>query len=149
MRDASFSSETFPNGLNHANGVIRFDRDRATIQNLTAETGGGKIAMTGFATFGGGAPMLYRLEADASDVRLRHNGVSVTFNADLHYTGTSQKSLFSGDVTVTKAAFNPNTDVGNLFAESLTAGLDTERTATRSCRTSVWKLTSRARPVWS
>jgi len=55
---------------------------------------------------------------------LRHNGVSVTFNADLHYTGTSQKSLFSGDVTVTKAAFNPNTDVGNLFAESLTAGLD-------------------------
>ncbi len=124
VRDASFSSETFPNGLNHANGVIHFNRDRATIQNLTAETGGGKIAMTGFATFGGGASMLYRLEANASDVRLRHNGVSVTFNADLHYTGTSQKSLFSGDVTVTKAAFNPNTDVGNLFAESLTAGLD-------------------------
>jgi translocation and assembly module TamB len=124
VRDASFSSATYPNGLNHANGVIRFDRNRATIQNLTAETGGGKIAMTGFATFGGGAPMLYRLEADASDVRLRHNGVSVTFNADLHYTGTSQKSLFSGDVTVTKAAFNPNTDIGNLFVEGLSAGMD-------------------------
>jgi translocation and assembly module TamB len=122
LRDASFSSATFSNGLDHANGLIRFDRNRATIQNLTAESGGGKISMTGFATFGGGVPMVYRLEADASDVRLRHNGVSVTFNADLHYTGTSQKSLFSGDVTVTKAAFNPNTDVGNLFAESLTAG---------------------------
>lgn len=124
LRDASFSSETFPNGLDHANGLIRFDQNRATIQSLTAESGGGKIAMTGFATFGGGTPMVYRLEANARDVRLRHNGASTTFNADLHYTGTSQKSLFSGNVTVTKAAFNPNTDVGNLFAESLTAGAD-------------------------
>jgi translocation and assembly module TamB len=122
LRDASFSSTTFPNGLDHANGVILFNRHRATIQNLTAETGGGKIAMTGFTTFGGGVPMVYRLEADAKEVRLRRSGVSVTFNADLHYTGTSQKSLFSGDVTITRAAFNPNTDVGNLFAESLTAG---------------------------
>lgn len=122
LRNASFSSATFPNGLDHANGLIRFDRNRATIQNLTAESGGGKLAMTGFVTFGGGIPMVYRLEANASNVRLRHNGVSVTFNADLHYTGTSQKSLFSGDVTVTKAAFNPNTDVGNLFAESFTTG---------------------------
>jgi translocation and assembly module TamB len=47
---------------------------------------------------------------------VRNRGVSLTFDGDLRYTGTLQSSMLAGNVTVTKAAFNPSTDVGGLFA---------------------------------
>jgi translocation and assembly module TamB len=67
-------------------------------------------------TFGESASPVFRLNANARNVRVRYNGVSVTFDSNLKYTGTVQNSMLSGNVTVTKAAFNPSTDVGNLFA---------------------------------
>lgn len=116
VQDSSVYLDGFTNGLDHANGLVRFDRNRATIQRFTAESGGGRVSAGGFVGFGGGTPLSYRLQVAADAVRFRYNGVSITSNADLRYTGTSEKSLLSGNVIVTKAAFNPNTDVGNLFA---------------------------------
>jgi translocation and assembly module TamB len=116
IRDGAFYLTDFSNGIDHANGVVRFDRNRATIQNLSAQSGGGTLSLTGFVGFGSGAPLLYHLDAAAQGVRVRYSGVSSTFNANLKYTGTSQSSMLAGDVTVMKAAFTPNTDVGSLFA---------------------------------
>jgi translocation and assembly module TamB len=119
VQDSSVYSDAFTNGLDHVNGLIRFDRNRATIQRLTAQSGGGHVAAGGFISFGGAAPLSYRLQASADAVRFRYNGISVTSNADLRYTGTSENSLLSGNITVTKAAFNPNTDIGNLVTNSI------------------------------
>jgi translocation and assembly module TamB len=116
ITDASLYTGDLSNGLDHANGVIRFDNKRATIQRFTARSGGGRIDVTGLMTFGESAPAVFRLNANARNVRVRYNGVSVTFDAELKYTGTFQSSMLAGGVTVTKAAFNPSTDVGNLFA---------------------------------
>jgi translocation and assembly module TamB len=116
ITDASLYAGDLSNGLDHANGVIRFDNKRATIQRFTARSGGGRVDVTGLMTFGESAPAVFRLNANARDVRVRYNGVSVTFDSNLKYTGTFQSSMLSGNVTVTKAAFNPSTDVGNLFA---------------------------------
>lgn len=113
---ASLYTGDLSNGLDHANGVIRFDNKRATIQRFTARSGGGRVDVTGLMTFGESAPPVFRLNANARNVRVRYNGVSVTFDSNLKYTGTFQSSMLSGNVTVTKAAFNPSTDVGNLFA---------------------------------
>ena len=48
---ANLNYGDFPNGLSNANGVIVFNGTRGNIQNLTAESGGGKIVMTGSAGY--------------------------------------------------------------------------------------------------
>ena len=117
LKNGSFSLEGVPNGLTGVNGLVNFDRDRATIQNLTGQTGGGQVSLGGFITYGAGGPFIYRLEAKAEDVRVRYGGsASITGNANLRLTGTSKSSVLSGTLAISRAAFTPNTDVGNLLA---------------------------------
>ncbi len=118
LRNASLYLQDLPNGLDKANGVIQFDRTRATIQSLTGESGGGKVSVTGFVGFS--TPILtYRLAARADSVRYRSpQGASITVDALIDLTGTSQSSIVSGNVTVTKAAFTPSTDIGSILAEA-------------------------------
>lgn len=119
LKDASFHLQSLPNGLERANGVIRFDQNRATIQKLTARSGGGQLSVLGFVTFGNGGPIVYRLEGRATDVRVRYAGaLSVTSTASLKFTGTSESSLLSGTVTVNKASFDASADIGAMFAST-------------------------------
>ncbi len=119
LKDAGFHLSSFSNGLEHADGIIRFDQNRATIQKLTARSGGGQLSVLGFVTFGQGGPLVYRLEGRATDVRVRYAGVlSVTSTAALKFTGTSESSLLSGTVTVNKATFGASADIGALFAST-------------------------------
>ncbi|MBV9303558.1 MAG: translocation/assembly module TamB domain-containing protein [Acidobacteriaceae bacterium] len=116
VRNGSFFLSNLQNGLTGMNGTVRFDRDRATIQQLTARSGGGELALAGFVSFAGGGPLVYRLEANAQNIRVRYAaGVSVTANSALRFTGTSNNSLLSGTVTVSRVAFNPSSDVGTLL----------------------------------
>ncbi|MGA7409401.1 MAG: translocation/assembly module TamB domain-containing protein, partial [Bryobacteraceae bacterium] len=117
LKNAAFHLEDFSNGLERANGVIRFDRNRATIQSLTAQTGGGSLSLAGFVTFGGGGPLVYRLEGRATNVRVRYaSAVSITSDGVVRFTGTSDSSLLSGTITVTRASFDASADIGALFA---------------------------------
>ncbi|MBS1873924.1 MAG: translocation/assembly module TamB domain-containing protein [Acidobacteria bacterium] len=105
-------------GVDNANGVIVFDRNRANIERLNAEVGGGKVNFSGFIGFAGGV-LLYRVQGAADQVRLRHpDGISVTLNAAVNLTGTSENGLISGTVTVVRAAFETHTDLGSLLAQS-------------------------------
>jgi translocation and assembly module TamB len=118
LNNASFYLENMPNGIDQANGVLLFDRNRATIANqLTARTGGGQIALTGFVGFGTGE-IIYRLQGRADNVRYRGEGVSVTGNANVTLTGTSTHSLLAGTLTIVKAGFNPKADLGSLLLAS-------------------------------
>jgi translocation and assembly module TamB len=118
LKAASFYVTDIPNGLDNANGVILFDTRRATIEKLTAETGGGNITVAGFIGFG--APeWSYRLQARADNVRIRYpEGVSTTASSTLSLTGSSSKSILSGVVTIRRAGFNPRTDIGSVLASS-------------------------------
>ncbi len=120
IKNGSFSLERIPNGLTGVNGTVRFDRDRATIQKLTAHTGGGDLSLVGFVSFAGGGPLVYRLEANAGNVRLHYGGgISVTANSGLRLTGTSKSSLLSGRVSVSQITLNPSTDLGSLLARGM------------------------------
>jgi len=118
LQNASLFLRDFPNGVDQANGLILFDRNRATVQNLTAVTGGGKVTFDSGSFVGFRGPvLLYRLQAAASNVRYRTpDGISITVNATLALVGTSENSVLSGSVQVARAAFNPRTDVGALLA---------------------------------
>ncbi len=122
LKNASLFLRDVPNGVDNANGLILFDRNRATVQNLSGKSGGGDISFeTGsFMGFRGSA-LVYRLQATARNVRYRsEQGVSLTADGSLALVGTSDNSVLSGAVTVTRAAFNPRTDVGNLLASTNT-----------------------------
>lgn len=116
LKNGSFLFSNLPNALTAVNGTVKFDRDRAVIQKLTAHTGGGELALGGFVSFAGG-PLVYRLEASADNVRVRYAGsISVTASSQLRLTGTSESSILSGTATVSRVVLNQNTDVGTLLA---------------------------------
>jgi translocation and assembly module TamB len=106
-----------PNGIDNASGALLFDRNRATVESLTAETGGGRIGVRGFLEFGD--TLLYRLQADVRQVRVRYpEDVSFTANAQLALNGTSDASTLSGTVTLNRAAISAGVDLAKLLAES-------------------------------
>ncbi|MCX6590796.1 MAG: translocation/assembly module TamB domain-containing protein [Acidobacteria bacterium] len=115
LRDASFYLRGVANGLDKVNGTVLFDRSRATIESLNAETGGGKVSLGGFVGFG--QDVSYQLQGMLDRVRIRYpEGVSTQVNASVTLTGTTRRSLLSGTVTILRAALTPSTDLGGLLA---------------------------------
>jgi translocation and assembly module TamB len=118
VQNAALSYRDLPNGLSNASGVILFSGDRATIQNLSGETGGGKLQFSGFAAYSGGTPA-FRVHADAEGVRVRYPaGVSTVANASLDLTGTVKRSLVTGTITILRSGFNVQSDFSSLLAKS-------------------------------
>lgn len=129
FENASFFLKGFPNGLEQVTGSILFDRNRATIEQLRAQTGGGELELAGFLAFGG-EELIYRLQAQARRVRLRYPAeVSTVLDARLEFTGSSTRSLLSGEVTLQRATFLAGSDIGGILSE-------TARPATRPAVTS-------------
>ena len=117
IKDGSFFPANIPNGLSSVNGTVTFNQNRATLQKLTANSGGGELTLGGFLSFGGGGPLAYHLEGSAENVRVRYaSTISVTSSANLRLSGTSNASLLSGTLTISRVVFNTNTDVGNILA---------------------------------
>jgi len=123
LSKASLYYSDLPYVVDNADGSIAFDRNRATIERLTAETGGGTINFTGSLDFGAalesGTALVYRLQADARSVRVRlPQELSTTFDASLRLTGASEASTLSGTVTIDRASFTPRSDLFQLLAQS-------------------------------
>jgi translocation and assembly module TamB len=92
------------------NGSLVFNKNRLQIENLTAHSGGGTLALAGEASTYAGQ-INFDFSAKAQDVRLRYPpGVSSTANADVRFYGTRESSTLSGDVMVTKLAITPGFD---------------------------------------
>ncbi len=120
LQNASLFLRDFPTGVDQANGLILFDRNRATVQSLTALAGGGNVKFEPGSFVGFRGPtLLYRVQATADNVRYRTpEGVSITVDSNVALVGTSENSVLSGSVRVVRAAFNPRTDVGALLAST-------------------------------
>ena len=117
LKRASLYLGDLANGVDNVNGSVIFDRNRATIERLTAETGGGTLDFSGFLGFG--TPLVYRLQAEAQKVRVRYpDNFSVTFNSTLALNGTSEASTVSGQITLTRASFTPHSDIAQILAQA-------------------------------
>jgi translocation and assembly module TamB len=119
LHDASVYSAQLPNGISKANGLVEFTGNGASIRNLTAECGGGKLSASGYARFG--EEIRFGITAKASGVHLRPQpGVSIVSEAVLRLSGTTQSSLVSGTIEVNKISYAPQSDLGSLLARSAT-----------------------------
>jgi len=118
VKNANITHRDLPNSVDKLNGIVVFDRNRALLQNFTAQTGGGELKLSGFLTLGGAEEVVYRLNGILERVRIRYpEGASTTVNANLSLTGTSDQSLLGGTVTVLRSGFTPRTDFGSLLLQ--------------------------------
>jgi translocation and assembly module TamB len=118
IRRASFFLKDVPNGIEQANGTIMFDRNRANIERLSGQTGGGSFDLSGFIGIAE-KEFTYRLQSNLNGVRVRYpEGVSTTLSANLSLTGTSVRSLVAGNITVLRSGFNPRADLASLVEQS-------------------------------
>jgi len=117
LKNASVSFVDFPNGFENANGTIFLYRDRATIETLTAQSGGGRIDASGFVTLAGG--IAFHLQAKTAGVRVRYpEGISSTATGTVTFTGTLERSLLAGTATVTRVGLSLQSDLGSMLARS-------------------------------
>jgi len=119
MRNGEFHYTDFTNGLTNANGEIGFNGTRATIQSFQADSGGGKVDATGFASLAGGL-LNFHIEAKARQVRIRYpEGVSSISDASFTLAGSSQRSEVSGLITIHRVSINPKSDAANILASTV------------------------------
>ncbi len=119
LKNANVNYSGAPNGLSNANGTILLNGTSLSIQSLTAQSGGGQIALSGFATLGAGVPS-FNLKALASKVRVRYAGVSATSDATINLTGNVKRSLLAGTITIHKVTYEGTTDTGSLLSVAAT-----------------------------
>ena len=115
LQDASFNMADMPNGVSGANGVIAFNGTEAVIQNVTAQSGGGKITLSGSVGYGG-PEMQFRVQARADQLHIRYpESITTTASADLSLTGATSSSLVSGTVRISEVAMHSHTDMGAIL----------------------------------
>ncbi len=116
IEHAGLSMIDLPAGLGDINGSLVFNRDRLEVEHLTARTGGGTVTFGGFITYG--RTIGFNLTANGTDIRFRYSGISVTADESLRLVGTLQSSALSGDVTVTRFAQIPSSDLSLALAQA-------------------------------
>jgi translocation and assembly module TamB len=110
ITNGAISYIDLPNGLSSINGTLIFNDNRLRVQSLTAQTGGGTLALGGFINYSHG--LAFDLTATSHDIRLRYPpGVSSYADADLRFSGTPNNSLLAGTVTITKFGVSPQFDL--------------------------------------
>ena len=116
--NASFNMVSLPAGLSNANGTVAFTGKEAIIQNLNGEIGGGKLTLAGFVAYGGPLAQ-FRLQATASRIRVDYPETATTqASARLTLTGTSARSLVSGNVTILDVALHSHSDIGSILSSA-------------------------------
>ncbi len=118
IRNGSVRYSGFANGITSVNAALVFNGSRATIQNFSGESGGGRVDVGGFAALTGGL-IAFRLDAKTTGVRLRFaEGVSVVSDSHVTVAGTSERSEAAGTVLIHRVTINPRADFSSIFARS-------------------------------
>jgi translocation and assembly module TamB len=118
VRDASAHYADFPAGLSKMNGDLVFDQSRLIFDKITAESGGGQLALSGNIGYGDG-PMRYQVTAATSTVRIRYPaGMSWLARGTIQLSGTSQAALISGHIEIQRLLFAQGVDLASFFASA-------------------------------
>ena len=118
LRDASAHYADFPAGLSHVDGDIVFDKSSLNFEQITAQSGGGHLTLTGNVAYGEG-PLHYQLTVATSTVRIRYpTGMSWLAGGTLQLSGTSSAALLSGRIAVQRVLFAQGVDMASFFASA-------------------------------
>jgi translocation and assembly module TamB len=113
IKDAVFSTEALPVGIEGLNAQINLSGDRADIANLAGTAGGGTISAKGFVSYG--REPGFNLALDAESVRVRYpEGLRSVLSGRVNMRGTTSASTITGRVLVDRLSFTQAFDLANL-----------------------------------
>ncbi len=114
--EANFHYGSFPNSLTHINGAVVFEGNRAVLEDLRAESGGGQILFGGAFGYGEGTGIQFNLTAEADRVRIRYPAALSTWvDANMAWSGTVRGSILEGRVTLTRQSVVPPYDLAQVL----------------------------------
>jgi translocation and assembly module TamB len=118
LQNASVNMANLPNGITNANATIAFNGTDAVIQNFSAESGGGKLTLSGSVDYGG-PELSLRVQAQADKVHIRYpESITTEASARIRLDGTTSSSLVSGTVRISQVAMHSHTDIGSILTSA-------------------------------
>ncbi len=120
IKGGAVRHSSFSNGLSELNGLIRFSEGTVQVEEVTAQSGGGNLSLTGTIVREADR-WNYRLEGMIESVRVRYpESLSNVIDGRLTYSGTNLRSLLTGEVVVSRVSIGSDltvTDVITSLAE--------------------------------
>ncbi|MBI3934313.1 MAG: translocation/assembly module TamB domain-containing protein [Acidobacteria bacterium] len=112
LSEGSLRNGNLPNGLDHINGSVVFEGSRGVLENVTAESGGGRLQLSGYVRYGGETGWQFNLSGNATAVRVRYpEGLSTWADVLLTWAGTLQNSSLEGRAVLTRQSVSPQFDL--------------------------------------
>ena len=117
FQNGSLSLEDVPNGLSQLRGALVFNQHRLEVSSLTAMSGGGLLAVSGYLAYRHG--IFADLSVTGKGIRIRYPpGVSSLADATLRLQGSQNNLLLAGDVLITRFSVSPDLDIAALAAQA-------------------------------
>jgi translocation and assembly module TamB len=118
IEGATFRYGDFPAGLSNMAGDFNFDATRMMFENVTAESGGGHLSVSGTAAYGEG-PLNYTLNARSDQIRVRYPaGMSWLLSGALRLSGNTQAATLSGRIVVDRLLMAQGFDIAGIMVSA-------------------------------
>jgi outer membrane protein assembly complex protein YaeT len=112
----------FPQQIEAITGTLNFREDRIDIGSVRARLGGGQIVLGGSVALDGMTPKSMRITLQGTEVSFRYfEGLTVEGNFALLLSGTLDRAIITGDVTVNHALYFKDVDIGSALLNAVLA----------------------------
>lgn len=118
VENASGRVADFPTGLSAIQGDLVFDATRLYFENVSAESGGGTLHLTGGVNYAE-TPLRYDINVRSDRVRIRYpEGMSWLAGGTLRLTGTTSNAVLSGRVIVERVTLTQGLQVAGMLVSA-------------------------------
>ena len=118
IENASARVADFPTGLSAVQGDLVFDATRLYFENVSAESGGGTLHLTGSVNYAE-TPLRYDITVRSVRVRIRYpEGMSWLAGGTLRLTGTTSNAVLSGRVVVERVTLTQGFQVAGMLVSA-------------------------------
>jgi len=120
FQNASVRAPGFPQMIDNITGTIIFRGDRIDIDSVHARLGGGQIVLGGSVAMDGMTPKSVRVTLQGTEVAIRYiEGLTMEANFSLLLSGDLDRSILTGDVTVNRALYFRDIDIGSALLNAV------------------------------
>ncbi len=118
IEKASARVADFPTGMSNITGDLVFDATRLFFENVTAESGGGTMHLTGGVNYSE-SPLRYDITMRTDRVRIRYpEGMSWLAGGSLRLAGTTTSGVLSGKVVIERVTLTQGLEVASVLVSS-------------------------------
>jgi translocation and assembly module TamB len=118
IESASARVADFPTGMSNIKGDLVFDATRLFFENVTAESGGGTLHLSGSVNYVE-SPLRYDVTVRTDRARIRYpEGMSWLAGGSLRLTGTPSSGVLSGRVVIERVTLTQGLEVASVLVSS-------------------------------